>query len=304
MLEKTITYIRMIKLSHSIFAVPFAIMAAFLAGDGHAPGFFGWGKLILIILAMVTARCVAMTYNRIADADIDAANPRTANRAIPTGKLTKKHAYIFLFINAFIFACSTILFWRPIGPYFGFQNPWPAILTIPVLIFICFYSHTKRFTWASHFFLGASLMCAPLGAWIAISPPQGPIISLEVCLLGLAVLLWTAGFDIIYACQDIDIDRREGLFSIPAALGLPTAMWFSRMCHSSCVTMLFLVAVIAELGMIYIASVAFVSLLLIIEHLLVRRGKMAHIKLAFGTINGFISIVLAIGTITDIITRK
>jgi len=300
----------MIKFSHSVFALPFAIMAAFLAANGGRGGFCGWGKLFLIVLCMVCARSVAMSFNRIVDARIDARNPRTRDRAIPTGKISVKKAGIFLFFCSFFFAIGTYLFWKPLylhlpdaaggGGWFGYGNYWPMILGFPVLLFICLYSFSKRFTWASHFWLGASLMLAPLSAWIAISPPDGPLIAAPALILSGAVFLWSSGFDIIYSCQDTAIDRREGLYSLPANLGVSTALWISRLSHSLAITLLLWLAWQANLGKIYLTAVVITGVLLIIEHSLVRKGEMTYVATAFGTINGVISMVLAAATIFDI----
>ena len=306
MLRNLFIWLRMIKFSHSVFALPFAIMMLFLAGRDGRPGFPGWGKLGLIVWCMVWARAAAMTFNRIADILFDARNPRTAARALPTGQITRLQAYVFLYLCALLFVAGTYLFWRPIalsseGPrWFGYGNVWPLIMALPVLLFICLYSYTKRFTWASHFWLGASLMCAPMGAWVAVSPPAGPVIAAPPLILGAAVLFWTAGFDIIYACQDIEIDRRDGLYSIPAQLGLSTALWISRTCHSLAVTFLLILALLTNLGLIYLIAVVTTALLLIVEHLLVRQGRMSRIKIAFGTLNGLVSLLLAAAAICDI----
>jgi len=304
MFRHFIVLLRMIKFSHSVFALPFAIMAMFLAGQGGQPGFCGWGKLFLILWCMIWARSAAMTFNRIVDAQSDGRNPRTADRAIPAGRIAKKQALVFLYVSSLLFAAGTYLFWKPLGPAFGYENYWPPVLAIPVLLFICLYSYTKRFTWLSHFWLGASLMLAPICTWLAVSPPAGPTISHEPLILGIAVLVWTAGFDIIYACQDIHIDRRDGLYSIPANLGIQTALWIARTCHSLAVTMLLLLAMTASLGAIYLTAVIITAILLLTEHLLVRTGRMTHIKIAFGTINGLISILLAAATGLDILWRK
>lgn len=301
MFQKVVVILRMIKFSHTVFALPFALLSGFLAGNGGQGGFCGWGRLFLIVLCMVFARSVAMAFNRIVDAGIDARNPRTADRAIPAGKLSRGHALRFFYVCSFLFGVSTYLFWKPFGGWFGYGNYWPLIFAFPTLVFICLYSFSKRFTWGSHFWLGISLMLAPLGAWIAVSPPAGPIISLEVVILAGAVLFWTSGFDIIYACQDIQIDRRDGLYSIPARLGIPLALWISRTCHSLAVTLLLLLAIKANLGVIFFSAIIVTAILLCVEHVLVHRGGMRHIKIAFGVINGFISILIAIAGIYDIL---
>ncbi len=301
MFQKLVILLQMIKFSHTIFAMPFAILAAFLAGDGGNGGFCGWGKLFLIVWCMVFARSIAMTFNRIVDEKFDALNPRTADRALPAGKIKRKHAMWFLYICSFMFAIGTYLFSEPLGSWFGYGNFWPMLLSVPVLGFICMYSVTKRFTWGSHFWLGLSLMLAPVCAWIAICPPAGPVIGWPPVLLGLAVAFWTAGFDIIYACQDISIDRRDGLYSVPANLGVPLALWISRTCHSLSITFLLILPMVQpKLGNIYLTAVSVTALLLVGEHLITRQGKMAHIKIAFAVINGFISILLATAAIIDI----
>ena len=296
--------LRMIRFSHTLFALPFGVMAALLGGNGGQPGFCGWQKLVLIIWCMVTARSVAMTFNRIVDAPIDARNPRTANRELPRKVVSQNAAMRFLGVCAALFVAGATLFWKPLGPWFGFGNYWPAIMAVPVLVFICLYSFTKRFTWASHFWLGISLMMTPMGAWVAVSPPEGRAVSMVPMILGGAVLMWSAGFDIIYACQDIAVDRRDGLHSIPARFGIDRALWISRTCHVVAVVLLGLLAAQAELGRVYQVAVAIVAVLLICEHVLVRRGAMQHIKIAFGTINGIISILLAGATVADLFNRN
>jgi 4-hydroxybenzoate polyprenyltransferase len=296
------TILRMIKFSHSVFALPFALLAAFMAGQGGQGGFPGWGKLGLIVWCMVWARSAAMTFNRIADARLDARNPRTAARAIPAGRIRPRQAMIFLYICALLFGAGAYLFHRPLGPWFGYGNVWPAWLAAPVLAFICLYSFTKRFTWAAHFWLGAALMLAPVSAWLAVAPPDGPASSLAVWTLGGAVLLWTAGFDIIYACQDIAVDRRDGLHSLPARLGAARALWVSRLCHSLTVSLLLALVGLGGFGGLFFGAVLAAAALLLAEHLIVRSGRMAHVRAAFGLVNGVISLLLATAGIADILT--
>ena len=299
MVKKISLILEMIKFSHTVFALPFAIIAAFLAANAGQGGFCGFQKLLLIILCMVFARSVAMTFNRIADAHFDARNPRTLDRAIPTGKVSPLQAWLFLLCCTAAFIGVTFLFWQPIGPWFGFGNYWPFIFSLPVLFFVCLYSFAKRFTWLSHFWLGAALMSAPLGTWIAICPPQGPALTAIPLVLGTAVLVWVAGFDIIYACQDFEVDVRDGLFSLPAIVGKEQALWISRLCHSLTITFLLILAHLADLGKIYLTAVIATALLLIIEHLLVQRN---HIKAAFD-LNGIVSILLAVAVIVDVMSR-
>ena len=300
MLSNLTAILRMIKFSHTVFAMPFAMMSTFLAANGGQGGFCGWSKIILIVICMVTARSVAMTFNRIVDADIDAQNPRTAGREIPSGIILPGQAKLFLWGCAVLFVTATLLFWKPLGGWFGYGNPWPVMLSLPVLLFICLYSYAKRFTWACHFWLGASLMLSPVAAWIAVCPPQGPVLAMPALILGSAVLLWTTGFDIIYACQDTRVDRHDGLYSLPASLGIAQALWVSRCCHSVTFTLLLFLGLQTELGGLYLAAVSIVAVLLVWEHLLVRRGQMQRITMAFATLNGIISTLLAGAAICDI----
>ena len=294
MLSKLTMLLCMIKFSHTVFAMPFAVLATFLAANGGEGGFCGWGKLGLIVLCMVCARSVAMTFNRLADVKIDAANLRTAGREIVTGAISSRLAWLFLLVCAAGFVLSTACF------RIAYGNSWPLYLSVPVLGFICLYSYTKRFTWLCHFWLGASLMLSPVSAWVAVCPPDGPVLSAASLILGGAVLFWTAGFDIIYACQDIEVDRRDGLYSLPSRLGAPTALWISRTCHSLAVMLLLLLSFEAGLGSVYLGAVVTVAILLVCEHLIVRGGRMKHITMAFATINGVISILLALAAILDI----
>lgn len=301
-MRTVINILGMIKFSHSVLAMPFALIATFLAANGGNSGTPATGKIILIIICMVAARSVAMTFNRIADRHIDARNSRTENREIPSGAISVKSAWLFLVVCVIIFMGASSLFYFSIGNWFGYRNLWPLILSLPFLMFICGYSLTKRFTYLCHLWLGASLMLAPVGAWIAIAPPTGPILKLPVVILGISVMLWTCGFDIIYACQDIEIDRKEGLNSMPAKFGAKGALWISRLCHSLSVSCLFLFGILQPeiLGPIYFTAVMFVIALLIVEHILVWGGKMKRIQMAFATINGIVSILLAVATICDI----
>jgi 4-hydroxybenzoate polyprenyltransferase len=296
MLAKLTKLLCMIKFSHTVFAMPFAVLATFLAADGGKGGFCGWGKLGLIVLCMVFARSVAMTFNRLADVKIDAANPRTAGREIVSGAICSKQAWLFLLACAAGFVLSTACF------RIAYGNPWPLYLSVPVLGFICSYSYTKRFTWLCHFWLGASLMLSPVSAWVAVCPPEGQVVSAAALILGGAVLFWTAGFDIIYACQDVEVDRRDRLYSVPARLGVSTALWISRTCHSFAVMLFLLLYVEVGLGVVYYGAVLVVALLLVVEHLIVRGGRMKHITMAFATINGIISILLALAAILDILS--
>ncbi len=298
MLKNIATILEMIKFSHTIFALPFAILGAFMAADGGKSGIPSVGKLILVIMCMVFARSIAMTFNRLVDARIDAQNPRTANRAIPAGLITKAKARWFLGICSIGFVISTS------GFALIYHNYYPVIFSIPILIFICSYSFTKRFTWGSHFYLGMALSLAPICAWGAIAPPDGPVLSIKVILLGLAVMSWTAGFDIIYAFNDIDIDQRDKLYSIPSRLGIDKAIIISRVCHILSILILLWFADIAGLRGLFPWAIGLTGLLLTGEHYLVRAGKTTYMKLAFGTLNGIISIILAASAICDIVLDR
>jgi 4-hydroxybenzoate polyprenyltransferase len=278
-----------IKLHHSIFALPWAILATVLAA--HRAGGLKLGQLILILICMVTARTVAMVANRLLDADFDAANPRTARRAVPSGRLSKKFAWITLLTCVDIFIAATAGFW------FAYHNPWPVVLATPVLAFLIGYSLMKRYTRLCHYYLGAALALAPICAWLAIA---GRLALPPVCMAA-TVLLWTAGFDILYACQDYAFDVANGLFSVPASIGIAPALWVARFTHlASLGCMMLIVLTAPELGMLFEIGIAIAALLLIIEHSLVKPTDLSKLNLAFFTMNGVISIVLGTLGVIDI----
>lgn len=267
--------LELIRFSHTIFALPFALLSAALAW--RAEGAFRWLDLAGILLCMVLARSAAMAFNRLADRRIDAANPRTANRHLPAGTLTLPTVAVFTLLTSAGFVASTLVF----------TNPWPLYLSGPVLLFLLGYSLTKRFTSLAHFWLGASLMLAPVAAWIAI---RGLVQMDTPLLLGAAVLFWVSGFDILYACQDADFDRSAGLHSVPARFGVRTSLRIAAGCHA--VMFLLLVAlgfVNPELGWVYAVGLAAVGVLLVIEHRLVRPDDLTRVNAAFFQVNGVIS---------------
>lgn len=286
----TRTWAEMVKFSHSIFALPFALMAAFLAGRHLADGHPSAIHLILIVVCMVAARSAAMTFNRIVDATIDAANPRTANRPLPAGKLTMTQAWIFLGLSTVTYAAGCFSF------YFLLDNSWPMLLGAPVLAYICGYSFAKRFTRYSHFILGSAIALSPVAAWIAVDPAS---LGWTVIALSAAVTLWIGGFDIIYACQDIDADRREGLHSIPARLGPAGALLITRVAHVGVVGLLIVVGFLEQLGWLYYSGVVVVAVLLVIENLAVSPTDFSKVNLAFFTINGAVSLLMGVCTIVD-----
>jgi len=290
----------MVKFSHSIFALPFALMATFLAaraafraGDASQ----AWPEPIqlgLIVVCMVAARSAAMTFNRIADAAIDALNPRTAVRAIPAGLITRRQALVFLAVasTVFVLGCG--------GFYWYAGNSWPLLLSLPVLGFLCFYSYCKRFTRWSHFVLGSAIAVSPVAAWLAIHPAS---VGLPALVLMAAVTLWIGGFDIIYSCQDIEVDRRDGLFSLPSRVGPAMALWIARVAHLLTVVLLASLIPIAGLGWVYAAGVLLVAGLLTFEHALVRADDFSRVNLAFFTVNGAVSLLLGVLTIIDCLLR-
>ena len=291
-----------IKLAHSVFAMPFAVFGGFLVAPhlGEEPNRnIDWSKfsimLVLIVVCMFFARNWAMLVNRVADSKIDASNPRTTKRAFASGVLSRRDGYAFLAINAvcFMIVCSL----------FGmlFENWWPTILGIPVLLWIGFYSFTKRFTWLCHLFLGGALAASPLAAAIAVGP-DSILHSTAVFPIAAMVLCWVAGFDIIYALQDLEYDQEVGLSSIPSRFGWKRAAWLSRLLHFIAIASL-IVAWNLEprLGLIFIVATGFVGCILIYEHLiLAQRGK-AGIPMAFFTLNGIVSIVLGISGCVDLL---
>ncbi len=282
----------MIRFSHSVFALPFALVATFLAGRNRDTGLPALGQFLLILACMVFARCFAMTFNRIADARLDARNPRTADRHLPAGKITARQAWLFLIGTATAFAASCSCFW------FVYANAWPLILSVPTLLLLAGYSYTKRFTTLAHFALGAAIAFSPAAAWIAIHPASlGP----STLLLTAAVLLWITGFDIIYACQDVDVDRREGLHSLPARLGIAPALLISRACHVLTVTALVGLGFSAGLGWIYWSAVVFTAILLAAEQSVVSPRDLSRVNLAFFTLNGCVSLVLGAAAIADLL---
>ncbi|MBI4830930.1 MAG: UbiA family prenyltransferase [Candidatus Lindowbacteria bacterium] len=278
------TVLEMIKFSHTVFALPFAIMSAFLAADGMPSS----RQLFWILMCMAGARSAAMSFNRIADARYDALNPRTSQRAIPAGKLTiaETAAFMVVMMALFVFSASRL-------------NPLALALSPVALAIILCYSYTKRFTHYSHFVLGLALAIAPVGAWIAIKQ-EFHVVSL---LLGLAVLLWTAGFDIIYACQDFDFDKRVGLHSLPRRLGVAGALLVSAILHAAMVAALLAVFMTANLGNAFLAGVFLVSILLIYEHSIVKPSDLSRINAAFFNVNGSVSLLLMALTIADIAMR-
>lgn len=284
-----------IKLAHSIFALPFALLAAFLARpESDTPARFG-GKLGLVVGCMVFARTWAMLINRLADRGIDAANPRTARRALPAGRLSATQGSVATGFCAAAFVGLASLF----GVCFA--NWWPAIFAVPVLAWIGFYSFTKRFTVLCHVFLGGALAASPICAAIAVDPASLTHTPTLWWLAGM-VLCWVAGFDVIYALQDLDFDRGAGLSSIPAALGPRGAAWVSRGLHAvaaACLVMAWRSD--SRLGPLFATAITATLALLLAEHVVLVRKGLAGLDLAFFTLNGIVSCVLGAAGIADLL---
>jgi 4-hydroxybenzoate polyprenyltransferase len=280
----------LVRFSHTLFALPFALASAALAWRDEWP--VSWRQFALdltgILLCMVFARSAAMAFNRLADRHIDAKNPRTARRHLPAGLLTPAAVWTFTVLCALGFVASTLLF------LLSSDNPCPLYLSVPVLLFIGAYSYTKRFTALAHFWLGASLLLAPVSAWIAVRGLVG--VAGTPLVLGLAVLFWVAGFDILYACQDVDFDRKAGLASVPARLGVRNSLRLALACHVVMVGLLVVLFWVAAplRGAVYALGVAAVALLIAYEHWLVRPDDLSRVNQAFFTVNGVISIGLLV----------
>jgi 4-hydroxybenzoate polyprenyltransferase len=286
-------FLEMVRFSHTIFALPFALFSAVLAWHYKDAG-FSWIELAGILLCMVFARSAAMAFNRLVDRDVDAQNPRTASRHLPSGVLSVRSVSAFLGVCAAGFVASSALYLLAEPP-----NPWPIMLSVPVLLFLLAYSWTKRFTALAHFWLGAALLLAPVAAWIAI---RG-MVDLQIPLvLGLAVCAWVAGFDIIYACQDADFDRKVRLHSIPARYGVARALHIAFGCHLVMLVLLAVLYVLASppLHWIYLAGLGAVTVLIVYEHALVRPNDLTRVNQAFFNVNAIISVGLLVVLLVEI----
>jgi len=292
-------YARFVTFSHSVFALPFALLGAFLAGASRvaasvsAPSAGRFGvELVLVVAAMVAARSAAMAFNRIVDARFDAANPRTAARPLAAGRITLRQAWGF-------FAACVALFFAVSASFLALGNPWPIALAGPVLGVLCGYSLSKRFTAWCHVWLGVSLGLSPVAAWVAISPHTFGALPLT---LGLAVTCWVAGFDILYALQDAVVDRRLGLRSVPAAVGTAWALRISRSLHAAALAALLTTGLLARpwLGGVYAMGLAVAACTLFIEHRLVRPHDFSRVNNAFFTCNGFMSLLLGGAGIVEV----
>ena len=276
--------LEMIKVEHSVFALPFALTGARLAADGWP----AWRQVFWIVVAMVGARSAAMTFNRIADREFDARNPRTEKRALPAVHLTLRFAVAFTIFSA---ALLVLAAWE--------LNPLAFKLSPVALGLLLLYSYTKRFTLLSHIVLGMCLGLSPVAAWIALRGDVG----LAVIILGVAVTLWVAGFDIIYACQDVEFDHTMDLHSIPKKFGVAPALYTSAALHVVMLGLLMMVARMSGLGWIALGGLVAVAALLAYEHLLVKPSDLSRLNAAFFTINGYISVLFYLTWAAAILIR-
>jgi 4-hydroxybenzoate polyprenyltransferase len=270
----------MIKFEHTVFALPFALLALFLASEGVPSA----GTLLWVLLAMVGARSTAMTMNRIADRRIDAENPRTRGRHLAAGLVGLREAWIFALGMAGLFVFAA---WK--------LNHLAFLLSPVALAVIWSYSWTKRFTWASHLWLGLSLALAPVGAWVAV---RGRLDVLPI-LLGIGVVFWVAGFDTIYSCQDAEFDRRRGLFSLPARLGVGRALAVARGFHLLMLAVFGAIGIFYGFGWVYAAGLVVAAAMIVVQHALVRGSDLRHIDVAFFNVNSIVGVVLMAFTLAD-----
>jgi 4-hydroxybenzoate polyprenyltransferase len=286
--------LELIRFSHTVFALPFALLAAAMAWAANRrsdpPVPFRWLDLLGILACMVFARSAAMAFNRLADRRLDAMNPRTQLRHLPTGVLSTRSVVLFTVVCSLGFIGGTLLFLP--------ANPLPLCASLPVLAFLFGYSFAKRFTALSHFWLGAALMLAPLAAWVAIRAE----LAWAPVVLGAAVMLWVAGFDVIYACQDFDFDVKMRLRSLPARFGVAASLRLAAACHFGTVVLLFsLPAVYDGFGWIYLAGVAAIAAMLTYEHWLVRPDDLSRVNQAFFHVNAVVSLGLLVIGVVDLI---
>lgn len=281
MLDRLRTYASFVRVSHSVFALPFALVGALLA-TRVVP--WQWSRVLWIVACMVTARSAAMGFNRLADAAYDARNPRTAMRELPQGRMSRREAAIFVIVSSLAFVFCA---WK-LGPL--------CFALSPVALAIVFwYSLAKRFTTYAQAFLGLAMAVAPVGGWLAAGGREG----WEPWLLGLAIGTWVGGFDVLYACQDLDVDRREGLHSIPVRFGVARSLAISRALHVVTVLSLATLGILTGLGTIYAAGVAGVAALLIYEQSLVRADDLSQVKFAFD-LNGWVGLLYFVTTAADV----
>ncbi|MGB8957172.1 MAG: UbiA-like polyprenyltransferase [Tumebacillaceae bacterium] len=284
-MSKIRLFLEMIKFEHTIFALPYAYIGMVMASYYTTGDWPGWGTFIWVTLAMVGARSAAMGLNRVIDAAIDARNPRTANREIPSGKIKSLEAWLFILLSFVLLGVSAWML-----------NPLCFKLMPLAVAVLVLYPYCKRFTWACHLVLGVADSFAPLGGWLAVTGH----FDLPAILLGLAVAIWIAAFDIIYACQDVEFDRKNGLHSIPSRFGIAGGLMISRIMHISTIILFALVPLYVDLGLFYWLGVLGVALLLWYEHRIISPNDMSKIDIAFFTVNSYVASVAFIFTFADI----
>lgn len=277
-------YLGMIKFSHSIFALPFAFTAALMAAGGMP----SLRQVLWIVVAMVGARSGAMGLNRVIDMEIDASNPRTQSRELPAGKISRASAIVFSILSLGLMVLAA-----------GMLNPLCLKLSPVAIAVLVLYSYAKRFTWGAHFILGVALALAPLGAWVAV---RGAL-DLQILPITLAVLLWLPGFDILYALQDMEFDRKSGLFSIPARFGVRATLYMARLLHLVSWSFLVINGIVFHLGPAYFVGMAVVAGLFIYEHSLVREDDLSRLDMAFFNMNGYISVTVFVFTCLDFLVH-
>jgi 4-hydroxybenzoate polyprenyltransferase len=275
MLKRLQTYASFVRISHTVFALPFALVGALLAARAGAAAAWSWARLGWVLACMFTARSAAMGFNRLADAAHDATNPRTKMRELPSGRMSRGEAIAFVVMATLLFMFSA---WM--------VSPLCFALAPIALAIVFWYSLAKRFTHYAQLFLGLAMAVAPVGGWIAMGGRLSP----QPFLLGLAIGTWVGGFDVLYACQDYDVDRREGMRSIPVRFGIPGALRISRLMHVVTVASLVAVGVVAQLNATYLAGVAGVTVLLVYEQSLVSADDLSQVKRAFD-LNGWVGIL-------------
>jgi 4-hydroxybenzoate polyprenyltransferase len=270
-----------IKFEHTVFALPFAYLGTFLAAGGKPTL---W-QLVWVTLAMTGARTAAMAANRLIDRHIDAANPRTRSRALPQGILRPAHMMALMAGGSALLVLAAAML-----------NPICLYLSPAALALVTFYPYTKRFTWLSHLFLGLADAAAPMGGWLAVRPT----LDLPAVLLSLAVALWVGGFDVIYACQDVEFDRAYGLHSLPARFGLTVSLWVSAIAHLTTLALLAFVGILLGRGIIYWAGLGIAAVLLAYEHSIVSPKDLSRINVAFFNVNGYIALAVGTATLLDL----
>ena len=285
MLNRILMYGRLIKFSHTVFALPFALAAVLLAHRQHPLSF---STLWWILLALASARSAAMGFNRYVDYEFDRRNPRTANRPLVAGRIDKASVLLFVLLSSALFLFSA-----------GMLGRLCLVLAAPTLAVLFGYSYTKRFTSFSHLVLGVAIGLAPLGAWVASTGA----FDLRVLPLALALMTYIAGFDILYACQDIEFDRAQHLFSLPACLGVERALRLSSLLHLGTFVFLVAIYVVFDMGFVYLGILVIISMLLVLEHKLVQPGHLERVNFAFFHLNSVISLLLLAGVGLDLWTR-